>query len=58
MVGGFFPVWPAAANESEQAPAGVVVANPDIVWKSSRSWQTSADTLLMVKVQEPVVVGV
>ena len=35
--GGSTPVWPAAAKESEQRPAVVEVANPDIVWKSSRN---------------------
>ena len=58
MEGGSTPVWPAAAKESEQRPAVVEVANPDIVWKSSRNWQTSSDTLSMVWVQDPVEEGV
>ena len=48
MVGGSFPVCPAAAKLSEQAPAVVEVASPLIVWKSSRNWQTSSDTLPIV----------
>ena len=58
MEGGLLPVWPAAARLSEHVPAGVVVANPENVAKSSRSWQIESLALLMVNTQEPVVVGV
>ena len=58
MEGGSVPVWPVAARLSEQVPAGVVVANPENVAKSSRSWQIESLALLMVNTQEPVVVGV
>lgn len=57
MEGMVFPVWPNAVKLSVQTPA-VVVTYPDIVSKSRRSWQTSEETLEMVKTQVPVELGV
>ena len=48
MLGGFFPDFPAAASLSVQAPALEVAVKPENVWKSSLSWQTSSEALLMV----------
>jgi len=59
MVGGLLPVCPVTAKLSVQTPVvEAATVNPVNVWKSNRSWHTLESTLLMVKVQVPVEVGV
>ena len=52
IAGGFLPAWPVAWKLAVHAPA-VVAVYPDMVSKSSLSWQMSSEALSIVNEQVP-----